>query len=340
MTGAFVISLDFELYWGVRGSMSMESYGPNILGARKAIPRLLSLFREYEISATFATVGMLFFGDKEALRRNLPTPPVEYEDPLLNWYPDYFEKLGRNEAEDPYHFGQSLVQQIRADGRHEIATHTFSHCYALEAKRSPSAFAEELHCAIEVARECGVTIESIVFPRNQYDADALAACKALGIKGFRGNERSWMYEPKSRDDDKPVRRLARLTDSYVNVTGHHTYGWDELAHPSGLYNIPASRFLRPFEPRLSALDARRLARITSAMTYAATHGRIYHLWWHPHNFGVNTDENLTFLRSILDHYQRLEQRAGFSSLTMRDCYSVVSASAATREPRVETAAAL
>ena len=76
------------------------------------------------------------------------------------------------------------------------------------------------------------------------------------------------------------------------------------------------------------------------MTYAATHGRIYHLWWHPHNFGVNTDENLTFLRSILDHYQRLEQQAGFSSLTMRDCYSVVSASAATREPRVETVAAL
>jgi len=340
MTGALVISLDFELYWGVRDSMSMESYGRNILGARTAIPLLLSLFREYGISATFATLGMLFFGDKEALRRNLPTPPVVYEDPLLNWYPEYFEKLGRNEAEDPYHFGQSLVQQIRADGRHEIATHTFSHCYALEAKRSPSAFAEELHCAIEVARECGVTIESIVFPRNQYDADALAACKALGIKGFRGNERSWMYEPKSRDDDKPVRRLARLTDSYVNVTGHHTYGWDELAHPSGLYNIPASRLLRPFEPRLSALDARRLARITSAMTYAAAHGRIYHLWWHPHNFGVNTDENLTFLRSILDHYRTLEQQAAFSSLTMRDCYSVVSASAATREPRVETAAAL
>jgi hypothetical protein len=146
-----------------------------------------------------------------------------------------------------------------------------------------------------------VTIETIVFPRNQYDAEHLATCKALGLKGFRGNERGWMYGPRRRDEEQAVRRLARLADSYVNVTGLHTYGWNELMDRSGLYNIPASRFLRPFDRKLSALDGQRRSRITAAMTFAAKQGRIYHLWWHAHNFGINTAENLAFLRAILDH---------------------------------------
>jgi hypothetical protein len=115
MNGAFVVSLDFELYWGVRDSKSLASYGPNILGVWQAIPRLLDLFREYEVRATFATVGMLFFAEKESLRRSLPQPPVKYVDPRYDWYPDYFQSLGQNEGEDPYHFGGSLVDQIRRE---------------------------------------------------------------------------------------------------------------------------------------------------------------------------------------------------------------------------------
>src|ERR1700686_2907278 len=46
--GAFVISLDFELHWGVRDHERPNGpYGPNLLGARKAIPRLLELFERY-----------------------------------------------------------------------------------------------------------------------------------------------------------------------------------------------------------------------------------------------------------------------------------------------------
>jgi hypothetical protein len=32
--GAFVISLDFELFWGVRDKRTISGYGPNILGVR------------------------------------------------------------------------------------------------------------------------------------------------------------------------------------------------------------------------------------------------------------------------------------------------------------------
>ena len=36
----FVLSLDLELMWGVRASQSIETYGANVLGVRRAVPRL------------------------------------------------------------------------------------------------------------------------------------------------------------------------------------------------------------------------------------------------------------------------------------------------------------
>ena len=65
--GAFVISLDFELMWGVRDKKGIDQYGENILGVRKAIPALLKLFEEFEINCTFSTVGFLFFEDSKNL---------------------------------------------------------------------------------------------------------------------------------------------------------------------------------------------------------------------------------------------------------------------------------
>src|SRR4051794_3707314 len=70
--GVFCVSLDFELYWGVRDKLSLVEYRDNLLGVRNAIPRMLALFQEYEIHATWATVGLLFFETKQQLLRALP----------------------------------------------------------------------------------------------------------------------------------------------------------------------------------------------------------------------------------------------------------------------------
>ena len=60
MTGTFVISLDFELMWGVRDHRTVAEYGDAVLGGREAIPLMLSRFTEAGIRATWATVGLLF----------------------------------------------------------------------------------------------------------------------------------------------------------------------------------------------------------------------------------------------------------------------------------------
>jgi hypothetical protein len=69
--GIFVISLDFELFWGVWDVTTKDKYGENILGVKQAIPSMLSLFEQYNVKATFATVGFLFAKNKQAKKNTM-----------------------------------------------------------------------------------------------------------------------------------------------------------------------------------------------------------------------------------------------------------------------------
>ena len=64
-SGKFIISLDFELMWGVRDSKTIANYGASILGVRSALDRILEKFERYNIRATFAIVGFLFHENKD-----------------------------------------------------------------------------------------------------------------------------------------------------------------------------------------------------------------------------------------------------------------------------------
>ena len=43
------------------------------------------------------------------------------------------------------------------------------------------------------------------------------------------------------------------------------------------------------------------------MERAARSREIVHLYWHPHNFGVHLDENMSFLRAILETFARFSE---------------------------------
>src|ERR1051326_2808468 len=135
----FVISLDFELYWGVRDRVALDPYRRNLLGARKAIPALLELFAQYDIHATWATVGFLFCHGRDELLSAIPDRLPQYDDPMLSPYGSLSD-LGMDEEEDPFHFAPSLIKMIAASPNQEIATHTFSHYCCLEEKQSVEAF--------------------------------------------------------------------------------------------------------------------------------------------------------------------------------------------------------
>lgn len=308
----FTISLDFELFWGVYDVASIESYGRNILVGRQAIPQMLSLFKEYNIHATWGTVAMASFENKKELMSYLPEIRPAYLNSNIDPY-GHLKSVGKNESEDPYHFGYSLVQRINDVEGMEIGSHSFSHFYCLE-EDNKRVFRADLEAADAAFGRLGIKTKSLIFCRNQYDDYDLQTAKEAGFTSFRGNEDHFLYKPRRGKHPLCVRG-ARLADTYIDITGAN------LSVPKqsieGLVNIPSSRFLRPHS-RNKYLEALRLQRIKSSMFEAVTSGRGFHLWWHPHNFGKNLSENLSFLTDILDYQRVLHDKYGMESLNMSE----------------------
>jgi hypothetical protein len=309
--GAFVISLDFELLWGVRDQRTVTDYGANILGVRQVVPALLDLFAERNIACTWATVGLLFFATNTAMRTALPARKPRYTNARISSY-HYLNEIGADEERDPYYYGLSLIRRILDYPAQEIGTHTFSHFYCLEEGGDIEAFRADLEAARTAAAPLGIKLASIAFPRNQIAPTHLSVCREFGLRAFRGNERVWFHRARSEAEQTHLVRASRLLDSYLPIGGSHDH---EPALVDGMVNIPASRFLRPVG-KSAVLERLRLRRITSAMETAARCRRLFHLWWHPHNFGVDLQENLTFLRDILDCFRSLQERYGMRSMTM------------------------
>ncbi|WP_010094026.1 polysaccharide deacetylase family protein [Ornithinibacillus scapharcae] len=315
--GIFVISLDFELNWGVHDRFPNERYRKNLLGAREVIPILLQRFKEHQIHATWAIVGLLFFSKKEQMVKEIPDLLPDYDDIKLSAYA-HMKNIGLNEMEDPIHYGSSLVKLIQKESTQEIASHTFSHYYCLAKGQNQKAFEADTKQAIKVAKRKGLpAMNSIVFPRNQINTHYLETCKQLGITVYRGCEDHWLYKVIHKKDGL-LKRTIRLLDSYINISGHHIYGIESLLETNGMVNIPSSRFLRPYSKRLRYLEPIKLNRIKMAMTKAAQEGRVFHLWWHPHNFGICMKENLQVLDSVIDHFLTLQEQYGMKSMSMNE----------------------
>ncbi|QNK01053.1 polysaccharide deacetylase family protein [Dyella telluris] len=313
MPGIFTVSLDLELYWGVRDKRSIQDYEANLRGERRAIEEMLATFEAHGVHATWATLGFIFFTDVNELRARLPQDTPAYSDSVLSPYP-YIEEHEWGE-DDQYHFAPEVIELIRSHPGQEIGTHTFSHYYCLEPGQTADAFRADLAAAIDTAHARGIDIQSLVFPRNQGNPEYLSMLQELGIRCYRGNESAPFYTPRNQDQQNPWVRGLRLLDAYVNVTGHNTYSFEECAQ-SRPYNIPSSRFLRPYSPSFAWMEELRLHRIKRAMRHAAINKRLFHLWWHPHNFGAHIDENQRFLTKILSYYQQLQRRYGMQSLNM------------------------
>lgn len=314
----FVVSLDFELLWGVRDHCDREIYGRNILGGREAIPRILELFAIHGVSATWAIVGFLFCESRDELISLLPSVdlrPAYFNMNLSNY--SYLSEVGKNEKSDPYYFAPSIIKQIAQGQGQEIATHTLSHYYCLEDGQTLAAFEADLRTAVELAASRQVTIRSIAFPRNQYSPAHLEICRRCGISAYRGNPSSWAYYPVKGAKETPLRRALRLTDAYTGFLGDHSY----LPDRNSFHNVPASRFLRPRTGWLAPFHSLHLQTLMDEMTSTAKEGRGYHLWWHPHNFGSHTAENLAALRLLLNHFRRLNQEYGMLSRSMSSVYT-------------------
>jgi peptidoglycan/xylan/chitin deacetylase (PgdA/CDA1 family) len=323
--GIFTISLDFELHWGGFEKWDLNQYRQYFLNTRMVIPEILSLFEKYEVHATWATVGMLFASSKEELQQFAPKIEPQYRERQLSAY--HFistQGIGKTEAEDPFHYAPTLIDRIRQTPNQEIGTHTFAHVYCNEEGQTPEAFRDDMRSAVAIAKKSGIELKSLVFPRNQFNDGYLQICCELGIRAVRSNPAIWFWNIDSTQAESFWKRFNRGLDAYWPSGKRNSYTVKSIDNRPGLpVCIPASRLLRPYNPKEFFLNSMKINKVRGEIERAAKSNECYHLWWHPHNFGNYPEQSIQHLEMILKQFAGCRNKWGMVSMNMDELTTLV-----------------
>lgn len=315
--GSLVISLDFELYWGLLDLPNSSKFREHVGGVHEALPAMLELFSKYNVRVTVATVGLIFCKDKQEVSMYAPTQKPTYENLSLSNYENGYIESIRTETQHLY-FAPQLIELLQQYSNIEIGTHTFGHYYCWEKGQTVEQFEADIMAAIRIAKDRGIDIKSVVFPRNNVSQNYLDTCVKHNILAYRGNAPVY-FEQKKTFIGTTIQRVARLIDTYVNLSrGKNLVAYADLNRTHGAVDIPGCRFFRAYRPHSPILEKLKIHRIKEEMRSAAKQNKIYHIWWHPLNFGVNIKENLAALEVILKYYDSLHKKYGMQSHTMAD----------------------
>lgn len=351
MQGIFTISLDFELHWGgfekwelggsmtalqdekgrivsgkeLRASGVRSTYRQYFLNTRLVIPEMLHAFESQGVHVTWAAVGLLFHENKKELLAGMPflKPSLHQKELSAYHYIDHVG-IGASETEDPFHYGLNLVRQIINTPHQEIGSHTFAHYYACEDGQTAEQFRADLQAAQRAAKKQGLSLKSLVFPRNQVNDAYLKICYEEGFRSIRTNPTDWFWHIESAGKETLWKRLNRGMDAYFNTGNKKSFAVSDLLVREGEpLRIPASRLMRPYSPSQLFLNRLKVKRIQTEMEEAAKAKEMYHLWWHPHNFGHYPQENMEALQQILAHFKYLNNKYGMESYSMAEIADLV-----------------
>lgn len=317
MGGIFTISLDFELHWGVFDKKNRDERHQVYETTLSVVPKMLELFSDAQVHATWAVVGSMFARNRGHWERLKPDVLPSYTRQAYSAY-RYINENGLPEQSYRAHFAPAMIKLIHSYKGQEVGTHTFSHFYCLEEQSEPMAFEADLKAAISCASEAGIELNSLVFPRNQFNPEYLRICYDLGITTVRSNPETWFWSPVTNTGSGMFRKISRFSDAYIQLGNHHTsYSLNTIKQVQGEpLCLPASRFLRPWNPKYQFANNWRIRRVCNEIIHAAQHGECYHLWWHPENFGTNAEKNLEGLRTILKTFQYCKKQFNMASWNM------------------------
>lgn len=316
------ISLDFELHWGRFDKANILGNEKYYIQTREVIPEILKLFKAFNIEATWATVGMLFAKDQKEWEKYSPVDKPTYHQPDFSAY----HWLGKNQVQDKFIFAPDLIGKILQTDGQELGSHTFSHYYTLAKGQTENQFRQDLQAANLIAQEkFKIKLSSLVFPRNQFNSTYLNICMEEGFSVIRSNPKDWYW--KATQEERLVKRIFRTGDTLLPLGKKSSYPLSDIKMKGGYpLMLPASRFLKPYSPHYPALNRWKMNRVRQELIRAAKEGRIFHLWWHPHNFGAYPAQSLQELREILMIFKKLETEYGMISRNMKHVGDMVCSS--------------
>lgn len=302
MTGTFIISLDCEGKWGMADHL--EPYHRTLLTDRAladVYDRLVALFGRYEMPATFAFVMAFVLGLEE--RREFPALLDKGEAGGDSWLRHYWADIDAGGSEG--WFQPHALAAVQADGRHEIACHSFCHRPMDDASLSAEQARAELAAAARVAEIKQVDLETFIFPRN-----AVGNLPSLAQAGYIG------YREKLARPDGRLGRVARLAEEF-NIRPAVQMPCESR---EGMVPIPPGYFFNwRFGARRHVPPAFTVARWKSLIDRSARTSGVAHLWLHPHNL-ITAPDTAETLEAVLAYASR-QRDAGRIEVLTQEAFS-------------------
>jgi peptidoglycan/xylan/chitin deacetylase (PgdA/CDA1 family) len=302
--GVFTLSLDFELIWGTL-DRGVDLYREACEREHAfVVERFLALLAEFEISATWCTLGHLFLGScaPEDGRKHPEIIP-----PTPRWFdPD----PAATEETAPIFYGKTLVDRIlECPTAQEVGCHSFSHPMFDTCSRK-TADSELAEC-VRLARERGLELSSFAFPRNR--VGHLDVLREHGFSVYRGPDPAWFEDPRW---PRPAKRIGHLLE--VVAARRPPVVLPEETMP-GLWNLPGSMIYFPMHGvrRRIPLSV-RVSRAFKGLDAAVRERRVFHLWFHPTNLAFETNAMFEGLRRIFSRVAALRDEGRLSVMPMRD----------------------
>ena len=301
--GVAVVSIDTEMAWGGAHRRGADAPAGEHSDERDVIERILGVFAEHEIAATWAIVGHLFLDHCERVDGEAHPEIVRPTYPWLTG--DWFDvDPCSSRAYAPAYYAPDVIDAIRrCPVPQEIGCHSFSH--APVAGASAAAFGSDLDACRAVAAERGVELRSFVYPRNAIDHVAL-----LGERGFRCYRGATVSGTAG-----PVGGLNGLVDRVRPVAQSAVR---PVREAGGLWNIPQTYLLAPANRCRRLPIALWTRRPIARLRQAARVRSLFHLWFHPYNVTADPDRALRALDVICREAARLRAAGRLEVMTMGD----------------------
>jgi len=299
--GVLLLSLDFELAWGTRGRPAARHCGPFWSGTRKAIRGLLELFERYEVPATWAVVGALLLGRGRSKERH-----PWLDDPGLSDIP------AGDSTTQPQWYAEDVLEAIVSHPvAQEIACHTLTHRFIEPGSDGRRVFREELQRFRTLCDELYLEQPTtFIYPKAKMAHFDILLDE--GFRSIRGPESKWFESlPGTR-----IPAALRLMDA--RLARPPRVDLPERL-PCGLWVLPSSQFYSPFLSVGKYLSvSARVRKAVKGLRLAAERKQVYHLWTHPFNLGVRTEELLAGLDEILQEARRLSDAGRLEVMSMAE----------------------
>jgi hypothetical protein len=306
-SGFFVFSLDTELSTGFFDADEERSklFSPDGSRERKAIRRLLDLMDEYDIQATWALVGHLFYEKCEHCEIC----------PVLDWkgkYSSFDEAYG---TAHPLWYGADIVKEILERDKHEIGFHGYTHNIFDEKTMSPAEAKIEITEWLRAAARYGISARSITFPRGV--AGYLSLLKENGFICYRTPDPTSIWTR-----NRYFGRYLKTLDHLLGISRLPIYSLeDHVISPEGMIGLPGSMHIKEYwwlEQYMDDTDRHlaRFGRVIRGIHRAGQEKKIVHLWAHPWEF--KTDKDFVKVRYIFKAVSEEQKQGRMRSVTMSD----------------------